>query len=731
MFEKTLRWIAIVGIFCLPFIVLIVARSLFFPYITGKNFTFRILVEAIGGIWLALALVYPRYRPRRSWLLLAFTIFTIAIFVADIFGVNPAKSIWSNYERMDGWVTLAHLFVFFLAASSLFTEEIWKRWWQSALGVSVLVGFHGLFQYLGIVAISTQSGARLDATFGNATYLGVYMLFHVFIAVFLLANDWTSRKPGARTWVPIVYGSIILLDTFVLFFTATRGAILGLIGGAALAALLLFIRSPRAPVARYAGATIALLIVLSGGFWLVRDSAFVKSSEPLARLASISISERTITSRFMNVGMAWQGFKERPLLGWGQENYAVVFDKYYNPEMYAQEPWFDRVHNIVFDWLVAGGLIGLLAYLALYATALLALWRSSAFPPIERSIISGLLAGYFFYLLFTFDNIMSYLMFAAVLAYIASKSSQKNEVLFAKSALPKKTIPFVALGAVVLVWGTTQLVNADALATNRTLIFALSSHQDQYQKNLEYFKQALAYDSFGTQEAREHLSQAASGVANPALKVSDDVRGDFLKTATDQMAIQMRETPLNARFPFFLGILLDAAGQYADGQKALEKAHELSPKKQSILFELGVNAFARGDAGAAVNYFQEAYNDAPEYTEALMYLVAADVQARQIDRADALTQKIIEAGAALDQRILSAYAQAGRFDKIADLARAERERSPQNTQAHLMLAAALYQTGDKTGAIQALEEMKRTVPSAAPQAESLIAQIQNGTLKVQ
>ena len=57
--EKTLRGIVILGIFALPFIVFIVANNLFFPYITGKNFAFRIIVEIITGAWLALSLLKP------------------------------------------------------------------------------------------------------------------------------------------------------------------------------------------------------------------------------------------------------------------------------------------------------------------------------------------------------------------------------------------------------------------------------------------------------------------------------------------------------------------------------------------------------------------------------------------------------------------------------------------------------------------------------------------------
>jgi len=43
--------------------------------------------------------------------------------------------------------------------------------------------------------------------------------------------------------------------------------------------------------------------------------------------------------------MAWEGVKEKPLLGWGQENFNLVFNKYYEPSLYGQEVWFDRVHN--------------------------------------------------------------------------------------------------------------------------------------------------------------------------------------------------------------------------------------------------------------------------------------------------------------------------------------------------------------------------------------------------
>ncbi len=727
--EKTLRWVALAGIFALPFIVLIVSRTLFFPFITGKNFTFRIIVEIIGAAWLALAFVYPQYRPRRSWIFAALVIFVVVIGIADSFGVNPFKSFWSNYERMEGWVTLAHLLVYFAASVSLLsTETLWKRWWQTSLAVSAMVAFYGLLQLMGYVTIN-QGGVRLDATLGNATYLAIYMLFHIFIAALFLSKSWVEEK-RQRPMAVFIYGGLILVETLVLFFTATRGAMLGLIGGALLASLILIIQAPRSRVAWRAGVGVCLVVLLVGAIWLGRDSQFVQRIEPLQRLASLSFSESTIKSRFMNVGMALQGFYERPILGWGQENYAVVFDKYYDPRMYAQEPWFDRVHNVIFDWLTAGGILGLLAYLALYAFALLALWRSPSFAMYERAIITGLLSGYLFYLLFTFDNIISYLLFVSLLAYIATRSSGDSRHVFEKSSIPASSLPFLAALLVILLWGVAWFVNAHALAANKLVIQGLSPQQEGLTKNLDYFKGAIAYGTYGTQEAREHLSQSALQFASNT-QVPVEVRQAFLTTTAEEMQKQMQDAPLNARFPFFLGILLDAYGDYKNARVALSRARELSPNKQSILFQLGLNALARGDTAEAMRVFKEAYTLAPEYYDARIFYTAVAIHTGNEAVEREMIAVLIEQGESLEPRVLSAYATKSRYDAIASLAAARIEKNPQELQPRLTYAAALYKMGERSRAIAALENLKLAQPSSAAQADSLIAEIRAGTLQVQ
>ncbi|MDR3570893.1 MAG: tetratricopeptide repeat protein [Candidatus Pacebacteria bacterium] len=777
--EKILRWIVLVGVFALPFICLIVATSLFFPFITGKNFMFRIIVEAITFAWLALALINPVYRPRRNWIFGAFLVFIVIMAIADAQGVNPFKSFWSNFERMDGWITIAHLFLYTVVAASVINaEKLWRRLFEISIGVSIFVDLLGFLQILGVAALGEGGisglGARIDATFGNPIYLAVYMLFHIFLATLLI---YQSGKEQWQTWqravLPaalvvgllwsvsqgtsasaiaiilylvgvVVVGAlmftrranvlmlVIVLNTIALLFTGTRGTTFGLVGGTVLGGLIYMFLAPQAKAARkYILAGIAILIVAAGGLWLARDTAAVRSVGFLDRLVAISPTETTVAARFMNVGIAWQGIKQRPILGWGQEEYAVVFDKYYDPRMYPDEQWFDRVHDIVFDWWVAGGTLGILSYLGLLGAYLWVLWRSKGFDLAEKSILTGLLAGYFIHNLTVFDNITSYILFGTVLAYIAWRSNdadQTKPLLY--PSISSAAAPVALCGAILLALGTVWLVNANAYFQNKAILAGLAQEPGGLSENLADFQQALSYGAFGEQEAREQVVQVATELAG-AQGVSTSTQAQFFTLAGEQMLQQEKEAPLDARFPLFLGTMLDSYGDYTDAQQQLQIAHELSPSKQTILFELGLNAEARGDTAGALNYFSQAYNLEPDYLQARIYYATAAIGAGDDSIADQLLAPIIASGQAADPRIASAYGARNEFSKIITIWQAALKADPTNTQNYFTLAAAYYAAGNTQQAIVELKAAEAADPSATTKAEQAIQSIQSGTAKVQ
>ena len=136
--EKYLSWILKGGLLLTPFIVFIVTRSLYFPFITGKNFTFRILVELLAVIWVYAALKFPGLRPRFSGLSVAVVVFMVIMGLATIFSLSSYHSFWSSFERMEGYVALLHLLLYFLLLGAAFkTQRDWSifftlRWPQAS-----------------------------------------------------------------------------------------------------------------------------------------------------------------------------------------------------------------------------------------------------------------------------------------------------------------------------------------------------------------------------------------------------------------------------------------------------------------------------------------------------------------------------------------------------------------------------------------------------------------------
>ncbi|MBU2633559.1 hypothetical protein KJ751_03615, partial [Patescibacteria group bacterium] len=235
MSERSIRYIINTikgGLFVLPLLSLIVVDFLFFPFITGKNFFFRIMVEILFFLWVFVAVFDKKYRPKKSPLLIAISATFFILVLATFFGENIYRSFWSNYERMEGLVGQLHIFAYFLILTSIFRlKKDWKRFFGVMIGVSFVATIYGFFQFFGKAAIH-QSSTRLDATFGNATYLAIFIIFHLFlISLFLV---WFRQK-----WIRISLGVLFALEALVMFLTATRGAILGFLGGLFLMGLLM------------------------------------------------------------------------------------------------------------------------------------------------------------------------------------------------------------------------------------------------------------------------------------------------------------------------------------------------------------------------------------------------------------------------------------------------------------------------------------------------------------
>lgn len=723
--KDILRYSILAGVFAIPFIPFIISSTMFFPYITGKNFTFRIIVEIMFALWAVLALHDAAYRPRFTWLNIALLTFLIVIGIADVFGVNFFQSFWSNFERMEGYITLLHLAAYFLVASTvLATEKMWDALWIVSLGAATLMACIGLAPVMGTLS-NLAAAPRIDATLGNPIYLAIYNVFHIFIALYLWAK--------AREWRPwhIVYPVIIVLQLLSLFFSLTRGAVLGLFGGLFITTILIALFERKRPVLRKSAiGTLVVLIVIIGGFLAIKDTQFAQTAPVLSRFATISLEGGgTIGARFMIWNIAWQGVKERPILGWGQNNFDYVFAKYYTPNMYGQEPWFDRTHDIVFDWLIAGGFLGLITYFATPLTTLYYLWlyrrRESNIEITEKSLWTGLLAAYMFHNLFVFDNLVSYVLYMTVLAFIAWRISAGLPARNA-NVISEKTLQFVALPvgvvvAIALIW----TLNIPSIQASQNLIRALSQQSEGPTKNLEYFKLALANKAIGRQEVREQVTQAASQIAG-VQGVPDTLKTQYFTLARDEMNAELERNPDSARLQLFLASFLARFGQNDAAMQHLLKARELSPKKQLILFQVGELYLRTGKYNDALAVFKQAYELDTHYDEALKLYALAAIYAGQSNVADTLLKEKYGTSVIEDPRFIGAYNQVKRYDAVIHILQGLIAKDSSNPQYQVQLAAAYFEAGQKDKAITTLQTLEKAQPQYKDQLEGFIKDIRAG-----
>ncbi len=492
--KQIARWVALGALFLIPLTPLIVANSYFFPFITGKAFFFRILVEIAALAWIVLALLDKEYRPRFSWIGVAVVAFVAWMFVADSFAINAAKAFWSNFERMEGWVLLAHLLgLFYAAGAVLRVEKKWRAWFLMSLGVSLVICIYALFQLGGVLAIH-QGSTRIDATLGNSAYLAIYLLFNVFIALWLALTE----KYAWLTWSLV---ALATLEGILIFYTETRGTVIGLVLGLSLAALLTALTAGRR-ARQAAGLGFMMIMMLVGGIYLARDSAFVQENHTLQRVTSISLQDGQ--TRFTLWGMAYQGALERPITGWGQEGFNYIFNKYFEPSLYGQESWFDRAHNAFIDWLTAGGFPAFFLYISLFGSALVMLWRSSELSRPERIALTAALVGYGVHNVFVFDNLYSYVYFFAILALIDSQVGRPIKRLEEAGEMSENNgltyaLPVAAVTLCVVVW----FVNITGMQAATQLITALSP-----QMSVQVYERAAA--DFWPNEPEPRIALAAA-----------------------------------------------------------------------------------------------------------------------------------------------------------------------------------------------------------------------------
>lgn len=585
-------------------------NSFFFPYVTPKSI-FLFSLGLLAFLFLAW-FVFSKGGWAPIWSPIATTVAVLVGMhvLAAVFGADPVMSFWSIPGRMTGTFLFLHLFVLFLAMITVLrTRGGWEVFFATSVLVALVTAFLHILSINNFITLyDTRSGSSL----GNSTLYGGYLLFQIGMAAYLLA---TSKRVWIR-WYGALAGAAL---TFSLFFTDARAAQVSLVGGLALAGALTLITRVRVRAARWTG--VSFIIAMVVGFMLMVGLLFVPGSA--VRDTFIGFTDQ---ARLIVWNIAWKGFLDRPLLGWGPENFELVFAKYYDPCFGSAECgvayWFDRAHNIVLDMLAQTGILGFATYAAVFIVTLRLLWKSFCARKIDdipAIFVTSTLAAYVVQNLTGFDSIVSLYAWFVLLAF--------SHFLLTSDEQPhvtRKTIIWIpALVLVIVPFLFSFFVVKPAVA-----FWSIAAAQDapSMEERLKLFERAAGVSSAGLAYRRGYLAHQTNVIlwhtqpesfarARSAVLIEIAIAKEGLKDTLERLPSELSSLIELGRLYQVEGRFEDASS-FARAEEVLKEAMRLHPLNPNAAWALASVFLEQGKVEEAVALTQEVLDRDPSVFKA-------------------------------------------------------------------------------------------------------------------
>ena len=714
-------WTVRSGLGLVLLLPLYVAPGMVYPFTTGKAFAFQIIVEVLLPPWVLLLAISPAHRPRPSPLTISVAAFVAIVALADVTGVNPAHSFWSSFVRMDGLNGLLHVLVFFAMLRSVVTTDTgWRRYFAASSAVSVIVAVLAIGDRL---ASPTERGG---ATFGNPLPLGAYLLCHLFIVTFLLCREERRGRRG-------VLAAAAVLQAVALVATGGRGVLLALfVAAAGVVAVTAFRRGLRGPerlVRNLAVAAVVIAIAATTALFAARAAGFIPDSAPL----SYAFDRRSLGIRLFLWDTAWEGIKERPLLGWGQENFYVVYGRRHDPSGWADYPWADRTHNVLLEWLFAAGVPGLLAYLALFVAAARGLRgaaRAGRLSALEATMLGGLLAGYLLQNLLAFDTLQTYVVFFSVLAFLDHVAAPESRPIADAQMVPALGggFAFAALACLVSLVALYEL-NGRPMRGAREIGVAVEAWDGRrpIAEVHAHFENALRQGTLSRVEAAEWMASVVPEALGTRGIGTREERAALVRATVAALTRATDVAAVDPKHLFMLGavarsaIALDPA-YGAVSTAALTRAVALGQRNPGFAYELALAHLARGAGEEAVASMQAVLARVPAHKASLAALAAVAVRAGRPDVAD----EAVRRARALDPELGGLRLMAESVADAGDRGRARAlideiiTRRPHDAEAHRYRAILLRSMGETEAAMAAARTAAELDPSVKKGADEFV-----------
>lgn len=588
----------IVLIFLTPLIF--VPGSFIFPFIVPKILFFRSMVLLLLGIYLSLIFIDRKtYLPRKTPINIAISLYIVSFTISTFLGVDWYKSLWDSHERMLGLFTIFHYFLFYIVCTSAIRK--WKSWeWLFSfflISGSIVMAI-GILQKINPELLANRGSDRVSATLGNSIYFGAYGGFLFFVSLLL----YLKKRSVIKLWNTILLILSSCLGLIGVFISGTRGVLVGLIAGyiVLLCAYLLILKGhKKIKLLVYVAIILSFLSIVT--LFSFRHTQFVQKIPIVGRLLNQNIFSGTGGTRLMAWGVALDGWKERPIFGWGPNNYYYAFNKYYRPEFLRHGPsetWFDNAHNATLNTLTVQGLFGFVFYLGLFLVPIYVLFVLAIKKKISVHIFtisSAFLAFHVVQQFFVFENPTSYLYLFFFLAFINAEYQQTGKIITSTDKINTNKqistgiLSIIFISIFVLIYSTN--INS-ARANNATMDVLRNIYQNK--DGLTAYEKAISIatphvDDIRMDFARSLISSfqlyIKAGEKEKIIKLFDIVYIELkknkklhpadIRTHLQQVQLYQMVASVNNNFELLI-----------EARDILREAIQISPKRQQLYYSL-------------------------------------------------------------------------------------------------------------------------------------------------
>lgn len=321
---------------------------------------------------------------------------TIVYIIATIFSVTPRISFWGSYQRLQGLYTfLAYVILFFSLVVNLRERSQVERLITTAILTSLPVSLYGVLQKYGIDPIPWGGNVtrRVASHMGNPIFVAAYLIMVFPLTVGRIVDSFQKILRGTdglgyQTARSTIYIFIAALQLIAIYFTQSRGPLLGFLASS----FFLFILLALHWRLRWLIILVTILGIFVGVFLITLNIPegpleTIREASWMGRLGRmLDTEQKTSQVRILIWGGAAEmvapheplqypdGKKDpfnslRFLIGFGPETMHMAYNPFYPPDLAYVESRNaspDRSHNETWDSLVITGGLGLIAYISVF-----------------------------------------------------------------------------------------------------------------------------------------------------------------------------------------------------------------------------------------------------------------------------------------------------------------------------------------------------------------------------